>query len=398
MSQARVFSLLGDSNIRQHVTKTNCRANPMLKGAQVLPCGHMGIFSASLTSVRPESTVVIISCLSNFLASAQGPTTVSHRVSPVLQDIKDILVGQCSAHPEVAFMISPPMYRTAPLWYRESLPELMTLFSQAMVADRPENLHLLPSFPTPDFEPDGIHLTAYSGLEFVMHLFDSSIEVLERAILPLPEKAVKASELTRVLEDRVMAIEQDHRRLNKVVESKIAVDAELADLRENERLEDYFVIAGLERISPEIVGKPWQDLAVKHVQAALTALMGRSYNIIVVHNSTRRVPDAEVTYTVRLSSVEDSKAIRVKFGSFFLGGAGNDRRPAALKGISIKNRVTPNTKTRISILKLLANRYRDSNPGSRVKVIGYDPRPLLKIIPAASASDRRQQVCSPRYL
>ena len=95
-----------------------------------------------------------------------------------------------------------------------------------------------------------------------------------------------------------------------------------------------------------------------------------------------------------MSRVEDSRAIRIKFGSFFLGGAGNNRRPAALKGISIKNRVTPNTKTRIVILKLLANRYRDSNPGSRVKVIGYDPRPLLKIIPAASASDRRQQVFS----
>ena len=80
-----------------------------------------------------------------------------------------------------------------------------------------------------------------------------------------------------------MAMEQDHRHLNNVVESKIAVDAELSDLRENERLEDYFAIAGLKRIDPKIVGKPWQDLAVKHVQAALTALMGRQYNIIVVH-------------------------------------------------------------------------------------------------------------------
>ena len=37
----------------------------------------------------------------------------------------------------------------------------------------------------------------------------------------------------------------------------------------------------------------------------------------------------------------------------------------------------------------MAKRYRDSNPGSRVKVISYDPRPLIKILPAATASDRR---------
>ena len=44
---------------------------------------------------------------------------------------------------------------------------------------------------------------------------------------------------------------------------------------------------------------------------------------------------------------------------------------------------------RIDLLKLFAKHYRDSNPGSKVKVIGYDPRPMIKIVPAASASDRR---------
>ena len=392
MAQSRVFSLIGDSNIRQNVTKTSCRANPVMKTSQIIACGSLSIFEASLSAVREESSVVILSCLTNFLTAAKGSEIVSQRISPVLQDIKDILVAKCQAHPGVAYMVSPPMYRVAPLWYREALPEIMTLFSQALSADRPENLHMLPSFPTPDFQADGVHLTAYSGLEFIMHLFDSSSELLDNVSLPSSEKTAQFCEATRVLEDRVMAIEQDHRRLNRVVENKIAVDAELADFRENERMEDSFIIAGLERIDPEITGKSWQEKAVKDVQAALVALMGKEYSIIVVHNATRRVPDAEVTYIVRLASVQDSKSIRVKFGSFFLGGAGNDRRPEGLKGISIKNRVTPNTQTRISIMKLLASRYRDSNPGSRVKMIGYEPRPVLKITPAASSSDRRMQV------
>ena len=44
---------------------------------------------------------------------------------------------------------------------------------------------------------------------------------------------------------------------------------------------------------------------------------------------------------------------------------------------------------RIDVLKLLGKKYRDSNQGSRVQVIGYDPRPMIKITPPASASDRR---------
>lgn len=80
-----------------------------MKSAQVLPYGHLGIFSDTLEKVR--------------------------------QDV-----------------------RTNPTWYCEGLPEVMTLFSQTF-SDRPPNLHLLPSFATPGFESDGGHLSAYSGLE-----------------------------------------------------------------------------------------------------------------------------------------------------------------------------------------------------------------------------------------
>ena len=45
------------------------------------------------------------------------------------------------------------------------------------------------------------------------------------------------SELTRVLEDRVMVLEQDHPHLAKVVDHRIAIEAELADFQENEWLE-----------------------------------------------------------------------------------------------------------------------------------------------------------------
>ena len=65
-----------------------------------------------------------------------------------------------------------------------------------------------------------------------------------------------------MLEDRVMVLEQDHRRLNRVVEKMSATKAELADFRTNERYEDSFIISGLKAIPSELIGKAWQDQAV----------------------------------------------------------------------------------------------------------------------------------------
>ena len=283
------------------------------------------------------------------------------------------------------------MYRTRPLWYREGLPEILNMFSQIMTTERPGNLHLLSSFATPDFDQDGVHLTPYSGLELVLGLFDGSQTSLERLASDTEVIVSKTSESTRVLEDRVVALEQDHRRLNRVVDDKIAVDSEMSDFLKNERFEDCFVIEGTPRIPDDIVGKPWQDRAVSDVRKVIKLLMGKELRILFVQNATTRQPDAIVAYNVKMFNLADSKAIRDKFGSFFLGGRG-DQRPEALKPFSIKNRITPETKIRISILKLLAKRYRDSNPGSKVQVIGYEARPLIKITPAQGASDRRVKV------
>ena len=366
MSQARVFTLLGDSNVRRYINKTSVRASQDIKAAQVLSCGRIEIFKETLEKTRPESDICVISCLSNFLADADGPEIVAQRIDPVLQDIREVLDEVCASRAGVQFLLSPPMYRTSPVWYREGLPEILCSFSHVMSQDKPANMHLLPSFATPAYDSGGIHLTPFSGLEFLIHLFDSARETLEN-LERLPDvKAAKTSEGTRVLEDRVMALEQDHRRLNRVVEGKLAVDAEESDFRENVSFLDSFVVAGVPRLSPDLVGKAWQDAAVRDVQAFITLLMGRSMNILFVRNSTARHKDADVKYTVKMKSIPESQAIRDKFGAFFYGGT--DKRPTEMKPYSVRNRVTPGTQVRIAILQVLARRYKASNPGSKVQV------------------------------
>ena len=340
-----------------------------------------------MRQVKTVSNVCIVSCLTNFLASAEGPSVVAHRVEPVLQDVCSALLEICFDNPNRHYMISPPMYRTSPVWYREGLPEVLTLFSSVLSLDRPPNLHLLPSFPTPDYESDGIHLTAFSGLEFILHLFDASQELLSLLDSNPDLIPVKNVESNRVLEDPMMAIEQDHPRLNRVFESMTASDAELADFRANERFEDSFVITGLTPISSELVGKAWQDKAIKDVQEILVILMGKEYKMVFIKNSTSRAKDSEVSYNVQFADINESKQIRKKFGTFFFGR--QDNRPKALRHVSIKNLVTRETRTRVSVLKLLAKKYLDSNPGSKVQVISYDTRPMIKITPSPTATDRR---------
>ena len=386
MSQTRCFSLLGDSNVSRNLTKTTLRSNPVLKLTQIIPCGHIGLFSEALKNVRAESSVCIVACLTNFLTSSDGNSSVASRVEPVLQQIVVQLHEACVRAPNCFFVVSAPMYRTTPVWYRDGMAEVLILFSQSLTQNRPANLQMMPSFATPDLESDGVHLTPFSALQYLNHLFDSSDAILDGLSKTTEQVLLDQCEVGRLLDDRVTALEQDHKRLNRVVENKIAVDSELADMRENERKEDCFTIEGLPLIPPEIVGKAWQELAIKHVQEVLVPLMGKELSIIVVQNVTNRHEGAEVKYCVKMASAIDSGAIRRKFGSFFIGG---DKRPEQFKPYSIRNWVTPETKVRIEILKVLGKRYRDANPGSRVQVIGFAPRPLLKITPSSSASDRR---------
>ena len=386
----RCFTLIGDSNVGRHLNKVNCRSNPLMKSAQMLPCGHIEVLAEALLQLREQSNVCILSCITNFFTSLKDASSspVSHRIEPILTEFCTVVHKACEDNPEVSFLISPPMYRTHPIWYRDGLPEIMTLFSSTLGIEKPENLHLLPSFPTPDFESDGVHLTAYSGLEFLLHLFDSSQVVLDNLTTSVTEMSSRGREATRSLEDRVMVLEQDHRRLTKDHELKSAADAELHDWRMNERWEDFFVIKGLPLLpSTGLSTKEWQERAIRDVQGVMVIVMGKEVPIVFVQNVTNKLRDTEASYNVQIADASVASAIRKRFSGYFKNG--KNERPASLSKISIKNRITQETHIRISIFHLFGQRYTNSNKGSNYKVLGYLPRPLLRIFPAPDATDRR---------
>jgi hypothetical protein len=177
----------------------------------------------------------------------------------------------------------------------------------------------------------------------------------------------------------MVAVEQCQKLLTKSLATKTAVDAELACFQENVRNEVFFVISGLRKIPPGLQGREWQDKAKADVQTVIRTLLGKDLPIVVVQNISGRGAEAEVRYHVKMECTAHSQEIRSKFSYFFSKGV--DRRPEALASVSISNRLTPATQIRIAIMKLIAKRYVESNPDGKARVISYEARPMLRIVP-----------------
>ena len=89
---ARIFSVLGDSNVQRNMGGLSVRDRPLMASAQVIPCGRLEVLAEGLRQVRAESNVCVLSCVTNFITAAEGSTTsVSLRVEPVLRELLSIV-------------------------------------------------------------------------------------------------------------------------------------------------------------------------------------------------------------------------------------------------------------------------------------------------------------------
>ena len=387
MSQLRFYSIIGDSNVKRNMTPAVTKGRPPMVSAKIILCGRLSVLPTSLASVPSESDAVVLACVSNFLTSSPPASSVSQRACPVFQSFLDKIVAFALSHTNTKVFLCPPMYRTAPLWYRDGLPEILTLFSTAIrdMPVRPGNVLIMPGFPQPHLEADGVHLDAFSGLKYVMHLFDASQEIVDSLNLDESSRVNLLTEESRSISARVTVIEQDHARLSKSFELQSAITAEAMDWQINLKNEDFIMVQGLQRL-PKLDQKEWQVRARAAVDQVISD-MGFPHKVLYVQNLTGRGAGSKTLYKAKMENTAVSRQIRDKFSSYFAGG--QDSRPQSLAGLSVRNCVTPGTLARVAILQLLGKRYRESNPGSRVQVQAYEARPVLKLTPPPGASDTR---------
>ena len=389
MAELRCYALIGDSNVKRNMTLSSLKCRAAMPTARVVLCGRMATLSTSLMSLPQEIDACVVACLTNLLTSTSGSqsTSVAHRVDPVFQTFFEKILAFAVDRPETQVFVSPPMYRTVPLWYRDGMSEVMKLFDAAFqsLSDRPTNLWSLPCFSRAQLEADGIHLNQFSGLEYVLHLFDSSQAVFSSLTKTDSARIDGVEGSNRALENRVSVIEQDHARLVTSFEFQSAITAEALDCQENLKNEAFIMVQGLPRL-PKLDQKEWQVRARADVDRVLSD-MGFTYRVKYVQNSTGRGANSKTLYKARLDSELISREVRDKFSSYFFGG--KDSRPPTLAGISVRNCVTPGTLARVAVMQVLGRRYKESNLGSRFQVVAYESRPLLKLTPPSTASDTR---------
>jgi len=87
---------------------------------------------------------------------------------------------------------------------------------------------------------------------------------------------------------------------------------------------------------------------------------------------------SKIIYDVEFNSEDMAKAVRTKYGTFWRK-RNRPAMPSALQGISISNSLTFATRVRVAILKEIAKRHTESNPGLQCFVTNYLPRPTLKL-------------------
>ena len=389
MSVSRLFTVIGDGNVRRNWTQLNIASRESMKTAQVLSCADLGSLGASLAEVRQESSVCIFAAITEMFLAPDDLGSLAATYNNVLHSFKEKINEFCAIRPGLSVAVAPPLYRHRPFWYQKHLHQLAELFSSILSESKPANLHLLPSFSCQDLLPDGAFLSPVSGLHYVIHLFDQTESAL-KTIVSAPEvQFARVQESCRHYSDRLAYLEHRHDLQDARFDQKAAADAEAADWVENRSEEDWFMIQGHPRL-PEANSGQWQMAAKRQVNEIIKKVLHANrvnldYSVLYVSNPKRYRKTGQNVYNVQLNSVQASRRIRDMYSGFFKKGS-PVRLPESLKGVSIRNKVTLNTRIRIAILRQLGVNFEESNPGGTFKLRGYDPRPTLVTIPPSSAS------------
>ena len=126
--------------------------------------------------------------MTDLLIAADQRSTVASTIDPVITGLKGQLDILATTRASLQIFVAPPLFRPMPAWYNQHLPWIANQWSAIMTSDRLANLHLIPSPVSQELAPDGINLTPVSGLHYVIHLFDRSIEILNTALAPPEQK------------------------------------------------------------------------------------------------------------------------------------------------------------------------------------------------------------------
>ena len=95
----RLFTIVGDANVRRNMTGLNMASREAMKSAQIIDFNGVTPFASALNDVRQESNVCIIAALTDLLLSNGDCGTISASIDPILTDVCGQLTSFCVARP-----------------------------------------------------------------------------------------------------------------------------------------------------------------------------------------------------------------------------------------------------------------------------------------------------------
>ena len=99
MSVSRLFTIIGDSNVRRNMTGLNIASRESMKKAQVIDFNGVTPLSDALNVVKKETNVCIVAALTDSLVANGDCGTIFASIDPVLTDICHQLSSFCVANP-----------------------------------------------------------------------------------------------------------------------------------------------------------------------------------------------------------------------------------------------------------------------------------------------------------
>ena len=101
MSLSRLFTIIGDQNVRRNMTGLNIASREAMKSAQIIDCVSLSTLDKALHEVRAESTVLILASITEFIIAGGDCGTIHSSLDPVLSSFATTLIGFCAFRPNL---------------------------------------------------------------------------------------------------------------------------------------------------------------------------------------------------------------------------------------------------------------------------------------------------------
>ena len=101
MSISRVYTIIGDANIRRNMTSLNIASRDVMKKAEVIDCLQLSSLDSALSQVRVESSILIVASITEFLLAGGDCGTIASSIDHILTSFAAKVTGHCAAHPAV---------------------------------------------------------------------------------------------------------------------------------------------------------------------------------------------------------------------------------------------------------------------------------------------------------